>query len=372
MTITVPVAAASRSYDILIGNGLLREAGAVLKELIKTPRALIITDKAVAKLHLPTLTEGLRAGGIEVLEPIQIEPGEQTKSLTNFEELIDAILSRAMDRRVAILALGGGVVGDLSGFAAATVLRGVDFVQVPTTLLAQVDSSVGGKTGVNSRHGKNLIGAFHQPLAVLIDPAVLETLPPRELRAGYAEAVKYGLIDAPDFFEWCEANATLLLAGRGDLREHLIAESCRAKARVVGLDETETGARALLNFGHTFAHALEVACSYESNLLHGEAVAVGLVLACRLSGQLGLCDPALAARVKKHLTECGLPTEIADTPARDVAAQDLLSHMFKDKKVQDGRLTLILTRGVGRAFISPDVPPEAVLNVLKTPETILA
>lgn len=364
MTCQVDVALAGRSYTIHIARGLLARIGETIKPVLRGRHLVIITDRSVAKLHLDTVQTSLRAAGLDVAEPIIIEPGEQTKSLASFETIIEALLDRAMDRQASILALGGGVVGDLAGFAAATVLRGVDFIQVPTTLLAQVDSSVGGKTGVNSRRGKNLIGAFHQPRAVIIDPDVLQTLPKREILAGYAEIIKYGLIDDENFYRWCLGNGAALVAGDDTVRETAIAKSCNAKARIVASDETETGARALLNFGHTFGHALEAEAGYGAGLLHGEAVAVGMVLACRFSAMMGLCAPALADELAHHLRSLGLPASISDTPCAAVSAEKLLAHMQHDKKVQNGKLTFILVKGAGQAFIARGIEAADVLPVL--------
>ncbi len=366
MTCQVEVALAGRSYMIHIGDGLLKNTGALIAPLLRGPRIVIITDRSVAGLHLETVQQSLTAAGLQVAEPIVLQPGEQTKSLTSFEGVIEALLERAMDRSVTILALGGGVVGDLAGFAAATVLRGVDFVQVPTTLLAQVDSSVGGKTGVNSRRGKNLIGAFYQPRAVIIDPTVLDTLPRREMLAGYAEIIKYGLIDDAPFYRWCLENGGALTNGTPALRETAIATSCRSKARIVAADETETGARALLNLGHTFAHALEAEAGYGAGLLHGEAVAVGLVLACRFSAQLGLCSPLLADELARHFKALGLPATISDTPCANVRPETLLAHMQHDKKAQNGKLTFILLKGAGQAFIARGIEEQDVLPILAT------
>lgn len=364
MTCQVEVALAGRSYTIHIGDDLLKSTGALIAPLLRGPRIVIITDRSVASLHLETVQQSLTAAGLQVAEPIVLQPGEQTKSLTSFEGVIEALLERAMDRSVTILALGGGVVGDLAGFAAATVLRGVDFVQVPTTLLAQVDSSVGGKTGVNSRRGKNLIGAFYQPRAVIIDPTVLDTLPRREMLAGYAEIIKYGLIDDAPFYRWCLENGGALTNGTPALRETAIATSCRSKARIVAADETETGARALLNLGHTFAHALEAEAGYGAGLLHGEAVAVGLVLACRFSAQLGLCSPLLADELARHFKALGLPATISDTPCAKASPEQLLAHMQHDKKVQNDKLTFILLKGAGQAFIARGIEEQDVLPIL--------
>ncbi len=368
MSSTVKVALGGRSYDIHIGQGLMQQAGSVLKPVLRSPRAIIITDKSVAKLHLENLVSSLKAGSIDVAEPIVVATGEQTKSLAGFEDLIEQMLDRAMERSVTVIALGGGVVGDLAGFAAATVLRGVDFIQIPTTLLAQVDSSVGGKTGINTRHGKNLLGAFHQPRAVLIDTDVLNTLPRREMLAGYAEIIKYGLIDDAEFYNWCLANSEKLMAGDNTTREYAIAHSCAAKARIVAADELESGPRMLLNFGHTFAHALEAEAGYGAGLLHGEAVAVGMVLALELSARLGLCSPELAPNLAAHFKSVGMPASIADTPCKDTAPQKLLEHMYHDKKVEDGKLTFILARGIGQTFISRGIDPAQVLPVLGTQE----
>lgn len=368
MSSVVNVALGGRSYDIHIGQGLLAQAGTLLKPVLRSARAIVITDRSVAKLHLTNLVNSLTAAGIEVAEPIVVEGGEQTKSLSAFEDLIEQMLDRAMERNVTIMALGGGVIGDLAGFAAATVLRGVDFIQIPTTLLAQVDSSVGGKTGINTRHGKNLLGAFHQPRAVLIDTDVLDTLPRREMQAGYAEIIKYGLIDDAPFYEWCEANGAALVNGEKSLREYAIAHSCAAKARIVAADELESGPRMLLNFGHTFAHALEAEAGYGAGLLHGEAVAVGMVLALDFSARLGLCDAALAPRLAAHFKALGMPASIADTPCKGIAAEKLLAHMYHDKKVEGGKLTFILTKGIGEAFISRGVDGTQVLPVLASEE----
>jgi 3-dehydroquinate synthase len=354
----------SRTYEITIGAGLLAHTGELLKPKLRSPRVLLITDRSVAKLHLQILQNSLSAAGLKVAEPIVVEPGEQTKSLSAFEGLIEAMLERAMERSVTVIALGGGVVGDLAGFAAATVLRGVDFVQIPTTLLAQVDSSVGGKTGLNTRHGKNLLGAFHQPKAVLIDPTVLQTLPRRELLAGYAEIIKYGLIDDTHFFDWCEANGSTLISGDVAAQTTAINKSCANKARIVALDEHESGPRMLLNLGHTFAHALEAECGYNGSLLHGEAVAVGLVLAAELSARLNLCAADIAPRLAGHLHAVGLPAAISETPCKGIAPEKLLAHMLHDKKVQDGKLTFILLKGIGQAFIARGIAPNSVLPVL--------
>jgi 3-dehydroquinate synthase len=307
----------------------------------------------------------LEGAGLRVSD-VTVPPGEGSKSLAELGRVCDALLAARIERRDLVVALGGGVVGDLAGFAAAILRRGVRLVQIPTSLLAQVDSSVGGKTGINAAAGKNLLGAFHQPALVVADTALLDTLPAREARAGYAEIVKYGLIDDPDFFAWCEANGAAVLAG-GPERDRAVAASCRAKAAVVVADEREEGeARALLNLGHTFAHALERAVGYDgSRLVHGEAVAIGLALAFRFSARLGLCPPADAERVAAHLAALGLPTRLADAPGGCGTPAELLDAMGQDKKVQAGRLTFILARGIGRSFVARDVAAADVLAFLQ-------
>jgi 3-dehydroquinate synthase len=362
---TVRVALAERSYDILIGPGLIAGAGTHLGPLLGKRRLLVLTDDTVAGIHLGPLMASLQGAGLRVGQPIVVPAGEGTKDFAHLSQVIEAMLESGIDRRTVLVALGGGVMGDLGGFAASIALRGIDFVQVPTTLLAQVDSSVGGKTGINTPQGKNLVGTFHQPLMVLADTGALDTLPRRELLAGYAEVVKYGLIDQPDFFAWLERNGTALLAGDAGARRHAIETSCRAKAAVVAADEREGGARALLNLGHTFGHALEAELDYDGRLLHGEAVAIGMVLAFELSAQVGLCPPADAARARALLAAAGLPVDARSVLGPDVTAERLLGHMAKDKKTQDGRLTFILARGIGRSFIAPDVPAEAVRTVLR-------
>jgi 3-dehydroquinate synthase len=377
--VTVPVslnaASADRSYDILIGPGLLAGAGEAIARRAPGARAAVVTDENVAALHLGTLEAGLKAAGITSV-PIIIPPGEASKSYARFTDVSEAVIEARLERRDIIIALGGGVVGDLAGFVAASVRRGMRFIQMPTSLLAQVDSSVGGKTGINSRHGKNLIGAFWQPELVIADTDVLQTLSPREFRAGYAEVVKYGLIDRPDFFSWLEANRDAVFAG-GAARAHAIAESCRAKADVVARDEHETGDRALLNLGHTFGHAIEAAARYDGSVVvHGEAVAIGLSMAHHFSASLGLCDPRNATRVDDHLRAAGLPVRIADLPGHNSAAgrslaaltpARMLDTMGQDKKVVRGALTFILTRGIGQSFIAKDVAPADVSAFLAGP-----
>jgi len=358
MTDIVSVALGTRSYDIHIGSGVAARAGPLISALnpskSSTYRMPVIVDAAVAPLHLPPMLASLTGSGFEPVV-IEVPSGEASKSFTQLERVLDTILASGIERSSLLVALGGGVVGDLAGFAAATVLRGIDFVQVPTTLLSQVDSSVGGKTGINSRHGKNLIGAFHQPRLVLADLDTLATLPARERVAGYAEIVKYGAIDRPEFFDWLEANGQRALGGDKQLMAQAIKISCQAKAEIVAADETEAGRRGLLNLGHTFGHALEAELGYSGRLLHGEAVAIGMVMAFDLSVRLGLCPPDDAERLRRHLTSVGLPTSLPDHPDDGWQVDRLLSHMAKDKKVLDGQLTLVLTHGIGKAFLTRDV-----------------
>jgi 3-dehydroquinate synthase len=355
----VTVSLGGRSYDILVGSGLIGQAGALMRPLMAERRAVIVTDRTVADLHLAALTRGLDDADI-AHHAIVVPPGEETKDFAHFAGLADEILALGIERRTMLVALGGGVVGDLAGFAAATLLRGIDFVQVPTTLLAQVDSSVGGKTGIDTRHGKNLIGAFHQPRLVLADGDALATLPARELAAGYAEIVKYGLIRDAAFFAWLEANGAMLLAGNAAARRHAVVASCRAKAAVVAADERESGERELLNLGHTFGHALEAATGFGSALLHGEAVAIGMVLAFELATRRGLCPAADTERLRRHLAASGLPTAIPKPNGRPLAPEALLAAMGKDKKVRGGRIALVLPRRIGEAFVTRDVPAEAI------------
>jgi shikimate kinase/3-dehydroquinate synthase len=362
----VPVDLASGGYDVVIGPGLLARAGGLLAHVLPQRRVIIVTDRIVARLHLETLKTGLESAGFST-GTVEIEPGEASKSVEGWAELVDHLLGRGVERRTAIIALGGGVVGDLAGFAAAATLRGLPFVQVPTTLLAQVDSSVGGKTGVNTRHGKNLVGAFHQPRMVLADTDVLATLPPRELRAGYAEIVKAGLIGDAEFYDWCEDHGAGVVGGDRADQGEAIRRACAFKASVVGDDEREekpNDGRALLNLGHTFAHALEAEVGYGGELLHGEAVAVGLGLAFSLSARLGYCSPEDGVRVRAHLEAVGLPADLRMLN-RVFSAERLIGHMRRDKKMRDGALHFVLVHGIGQAFTSGDVPPEAVMAVLR-------
>jgi 3-dehydroquinate synthase len=345
----------ARSYDVVVGSGVLGRAGPELARVLRRPDAIIVTDTNLATTpHRAVLERSLEAAGI-ARRRIVLPSGEATKSMAQLAELLDRLLDLGVDRTTTIVAFGGGVIGDLAGFAAAVLLRGLEYVQIPTTLLAQVDSAIGGKTGINTRHGKNLVGAFHQPRLVLADTAVLASLPPRELRAGYAEVIKYGLIDRPDFFGWLEAHGRDVLAGDAAAQRHAVLESCRAKAAVVAADEREGGVRALLNLGHTFAHALEAASGYGDELLHGEAVALGMVLAFDLSVRLGLCPAADAGRVRAHLAAVGLPTTLRAIRAEGFAAETLLAAMGHDKKAEAGRPRFVLTRGIGRAFAGVEV-----------------
>jgi 3-dehydroquinate synthase len=358
-TITVPVALGERSYDIVIGENLLARAGELIASAAKPKRAIIVSDEAVAPLYLAALKASLSKAGIEAGEFI-VPAGETSKEFNAFGRLVDGILACRPDRGTLLIALGGGVVGDLTGFAAAVLLRGLDFVQIPTTLLAQVDSSVGGKTGINSPYGKNLIGAFHQPRLVLADVGLLDTLSARELRAGYAEVAKYGLIDDAQFFAWLEKHGPALLAGDRVLRAEAVAVSCRAKARIVAQDEREGGVRALLNLGHTFGHALEAETGYGNALLHGEAVAIGMVMAFEMSVALGLCPAEDLARIKRHYAATDMPADPRRIGQRRFASAALIEHMMHDKKTRDGKLTFILARGIGKSFIAKDVPVQTV------------
>ena len=343
-----------RSYDILIGPGLIDSAGALILSRLNTPRVFIITDANVAPLLGNRLVASLEAAGID-LEMIVLPPGEATKSFGPFENLLDELLQRGIERATTLVALGGGVIGDITGFAASTLLRGINYVQVPTTLLAQVDSSVGGKTAINARHGKNLIGSFYQPRLVVADTQTLDTLPRRELLAGYAEVVKYGLLGDAEFFAWLEANGAALLSGDDQARIYAVAKSCRMKAAIVAEDEQERGRRTLLNLGHTFAHALEAETGFGELMLHGEAVAIGMALAFDLSARLNLCTPDEAARVRRHLEAAGLSMEPPGHPEGQWDIQRLISLIGTDKKVNQGRPVFVLARAIGDAFVARDV-----------------
>ncbi|CAN7284473.1 3-dehydroquinate synthase [Phyllobacterium sp. LjRoot231] len=361
---TVPVKLGDRSYDILIGAGLIDRAGYEIASRAKSVRVAIVSDETVARLHLDRLTRSLAAAGIDST-PILVAPGEKSKSFATLETVSNAILSARLERGDIVIAFGGGVIGDLAGFAAGIARRGMGFIQMPTSLLAQVDSSVGGKTGINTAHGKNLVGVFYQPQLVLADTDVLDTLSPREFRAGYAEVAKYGLIDRPDFFAWLEKNWRGIFDG-GPERSEAIAISCQSKADVVARDEREMGDRALLNLGHTFGHALETATNYDSaRLVHGEGVSIGMVLAHQFSAKMNLASPDDAARVEAHLRHVGLPVSIDDIPGDLPPAGKLMDYIAQDKKVARGALTFILTRGIGQSFIAKDVPSSAVLSFLQ-------
>jgi shikimate kinase/3-dehydroquinate synthase len=350
----VEVPLGARAYSILIGPGVLEEAGAEIARIAPRVNCAVVTDARVAPLYLDRLAASLDRAGLRSMS-IVCPPGEGAKSYAEFARVADALIEARIERRDVVIALGGGVVGDLAGFCAATLRRGVRLVQIPTTLLAQVDSSVGGKTGINSRHGKNLVGAFHQPSLVLADTTCLNSLSERDFRAGFAEVVKYGLIGDRGFFEFLESHWRDVFGG-GPARAEAIAVSCAAKARVVAADETEQGERALLNLGHTFGHALETLTHYDpARLVHGEGVAIGMVSAFRFSRDLGLCSGQDAGRVEAHLKAVGLPTRVRDIPGFDAAAGDILAAMRQDKKAERGRLTFILARGIGESFVARDV-----------------
>lgn len=350
-----------RSYVIRIGTGLLDQAGMLAAPLLAQPRVVIITDAHVAPFYLARLQAALAVAGIRH-DAVVLPAGEPTKSFPQLEALCEQLLTLKVERRTTLIALGGGVIGDLVGFTAGITLRGLDFIQIPTTLLAQVDSSVGGKTGINTAQGKNLVGLFHQPRLVLADTQTLSTLDPRQLRAGYAEVVKYGLIGDADFFTWLEAHGPAVLASDRRAIRHAVEVSCAAKAAIVAADEREGGIRALLNLGHTFGHALEAETGFGEALLHGEAVAVGMVLAFALSCRLGYCADADYTRVRDHLAVMGLPTDLRWLHGVD--PDRLIAHMAGDKKVHDGRMTFVLARRIGDAFLDRDVPTEALMEVL--------
>jgi 3-dehydroquinate synthase len=360
----VHVPLGGRAYVVRIAPGLLHRAGAEIADLLPRPRCWIVTEENVARHHLAALRRGLAAAGIEN-EALVLPPGEATKGWPHLTETVEWLLSRKVERRDVVIAFGGGVIGDLAGFATAILRRGVRFVQVPTTLLAQVDSSVGGKTGINTSHGKNLVGAFHQPSRVLADIDVLGTLAARDFLAGYGEVAKYGLLGDADFFDWLERNGPAIAGGDAELRAEAIRRSVQMKADIVVRDETEQGDRALLNLGHTFGHALEAATGYSDRLLHGEGVAIGCGLAFELSARLGLCSQEDPVRVRAHLSEMGLKRDLADIPGDLPDADGLLALMAQDKKVVDGRLRFILARGIGDAFVAEDVDPAAVREVLR-------
>jgi len=351
--LVVDVALGDRSYDIVIGRRLMGTLGGRIAALRPGAKAVIVTDENVAQYYLRATESALGATGMATSAVI-VPPGESSKSFEVFEEVCEAIIAARIERGDLVVALGGGVVGDLAGFAASAVRRGLDYVQVPTTLLAQVDSSVGGKTAINSAGGKNLIGAFHQPILVLADTTTLDTLPAREFRAGYAEVVKYGLLGDKSFFVWLESSWRNIFEG-GPAREFAIETCCRAKAKIVARDERESGERALLNLGHTFGHAIEAACGFSERLLHGEAVAAGMALAFGFSARRGLMPEAEAERAIRHLAEVGLPTEPRHIPGGLPPVDELMELIAQDKKVRRGMLTFILARGIGAAFVEPNV-----------------
>ncbi|WP_375544494.1 3-dehydroquinate synthase [Phaeobacter inhibens] len=361
---SVHVALGARAYDVVIGPDLLADAGARLAPMLRRPKVAVLTDETVAAHHLEGLRAGLASAGIE-MDALALPPGESTKAWPQFSRAVEWLLEQKVERGDIVIAFGGGVIGDLAGFAAAVLRRGVRFVQIPTSLLAQVDSSVGGKTGINAPQGKNLIGAFHQPSLVLADTALLGTLTPRDFLAGYGEVVKYGLLGDAEFFEWLEAQGPALAAGDMAARVEAVTRSVQMKADIVVRDETEQGDRALLNLGHTFCHALEAATGYGDRLLHGEGVAIGCALAFELSARLGLCSQEDPSRVRAHLKAMGMKTDLADIPGELPDAEALLALMGQDKKVVDGQLRFILARGIGQAFVTGDVPQAAVLDVLR-------
>ncbi|PTX54275.1 3-dehydroquinate synthase [Litoreibacter ponti] len=359
----VHVPLGERSYNIDIGAGLLAEAGARIAPMLSRPRVAVITDETVARLHLDSLRAGLAAAGIEMTH-MALPAGEATKSWPYLSQSVEWLLDQQIERGDMVIAFGGGVIGDLVGFAAAILRRGVRFVQIPTSLLAQVDSSVGGKTAINAPQGKNLIGAFHQPSLVLIDVSVLGTLTERDFLAGYGEVVKYGLLGDASFFEWLEQNAAAMAAGDVDKRIEAVRWSCQMKSDIVARDETEQGDRALLNLGHTFGHALEAATGYSDRLLHGEGVAIGCALAFEVSQRLGLCSQEAPSRVRAHLKAMGMKTDLRDIPGDLPDADGLITLMGQDKKVTQGTLNFIMARGIGEAFVTSDVDIDVVRTVL--------
>ncbi|WP_309090330.1 3-dehydroquinate synthase [Phenylobacterium sp.] len=365
MTRRIPVGLGHRAYEVLVGDGLLDAAGEHMRPFLKRGRTAIVSDESVWSLHGARLTAALERAGIAA-HPVIVPPGEQTKSFEGLADVTDRLLALELDRGDLVTAFGGGVVGDLAGFAAAIYKRGIDFVQIPTTLLAQVDSSVGGKTAIDTPRGKNLVGAFHQPKLVLADLSVLSSLPEREMRAGYAEVIKYGLLGDHAFFEWLEAHGAAVLAREPAALTHAVARSVEMKAEIVAEDEREQGRRALLNLGHTFGHALEAETGYGAALLHGEAVGVGQALAFRFSAAQGLCSGQDAERAVRGVAASGLPVTMSEVPGHPFDAARLVAHMGQDKKAEGGKLTFILARGIGEAFVARDVDAEAVRRFLVT------
>ncbi|MCK4939551.1 MAG: 3-dehydroquinate synthase [Rhodospirillaceae bacterium] len=361
---TLNVALGERSYDILVGPGLISDAGLHIANVIPQPRVVVVTDENVAPHYLGPIMASLKNANIDATA-ITLPAGEESKSFAMLEELSESLLELKIERTTTLIALGGGVIGDLVGFAAAVTLRGIPFIQVPTTLLSQVDSSVGGKTGINSRLGKNLVGAFYQPLLVLADIETLDTLPRREVLAGYAEVVKYGLISDAGFFDWLVDNGASLIDGDAGARIHAIITSCKAKAKIVAEDELELGVRALLNLGHTFGHALEAETGYSDKLLHGESVAIGSIMAFDASQRTGLCRVEDFEKVRSHFESIGLPVGLAHIKGSDWTASRLLEHMSRDKKVKDGKITFVLVRAIGDAFVTSDISNDAVAGMLE-------
>ena len=359
----VDVELGARSYQVRIGPGLIDRAGAEIAPLLRRPRVAIVADDTVAGLHLARLTQSFIAEGIAA-GALRLPAGESTKSWAQLATVTEWLLEARVERGDMVVAFGGGVIGDLVGFAAAVLRRGVRFVQIPTSLLAQVDSSVGGKTGINTAQGKNLVGAFHQPSLVLADTSVLASLTPRDFLSGYGEVVKYGLLGDADFFDWLEINAPAMAAGDAEARLYAVTRSVQMKAEIVARDETETGDRALLNLGHTFCHALEKATGYSDRLLHGEGVAIGCALAFELSSRLGLCSQEDPSRLRAHLRALGMKVDLADIPGDLPGAEALMALMAQDKKVVDGQLRFILARGIGQAFVADAVPGDQVLRLL--------
>ena len=363
MRTVVPVELGARSYEVRIGTGLIDGVGQEIAPLLRRRKVAVVTDETVAAHHLMRLAKSLERAGI-AMTALALPPGEGTKGWEQFSRCVEWLLEQKIERRDVVVAFGGGVVGDLVGFAAAVLRRGVRFVQLPTTLLAQVDSSVGGKTGINTAQGKNLVGAFHQPSLVLADIGALDSLPRRDLLAGYGEVVKYGLLGDPAFFDWLEVNGPRMIDGDAAARLHAVTRSVEMKAGIVARDETEEGERALLNLGHTFCHALEKATGYGARLLHGEGVAIGCALAFELSQRLGLCSQEAPSRVRAHLKAMGMKTDMTDIPGDLPGPEALLALMGQDKKVVDGRLRFILARDIGQAFVAEDVPQDVVLDLL--------
>jgi 3-dehydroquinate synthase len=361
---TLHVPMGERSYDIFIGDGAISHAGSLIKDILKAPRAIIVTDENIAPSWLEPLKTSLNDAGIKTREII-LPPGEHTKSVSHLEQLLDNLLENNIDRKTTLIALGGGVIGDLTGFAAAVVMRGVDFVQVPTTLLSQVDSSVGGKTGIDTRFGKNLIGTFHQPRAVITDTSTLDTLPMRERLCGYAEVIKYGVINDREFYDWLVENGQKVLDGNPAARREAVRRSCANKAEIVAADEREQGLRALLNLGHTFGHALEAQIGFEDKLKHGEAVSIGMMMALELSVRLAMASETDRDSLRDHLKTVGLPVDLKGLAGGNWTADALLDHMGRDKKTQDGKLTFILARAIGNSFVANDVDHDAVKGVLE-------